>query len=55
VDAPLEQAELNKDVLERAVAAGFGELDESAVAAFLRGGGVPGTGSISVLVPSPRS
>jgi 3-hydroxyisobutyrate dehydrogenase/2-hydroxy-3-oxopropionate reductase len=38
VEVPLEQATLNRDVLERAVAAGFGDLDESAVAAYLRGG-----------------
>ena len=44
--APMEQAALNRDVLERAVAAGFGDLDESAVAAYLRGGEAPG--------PSPR-
>ena len=54
VGAPLEQAELNKDVLERAVAAGFGDLDESAVAAYLRSDDVPQPGGISMLVPSPR-
>ena len=37
VGAPLEQAELNLDVLRRAGAAGFDDLDESAVAEYLRG------------------
>jgi 3-hydroxyisobutyrate dehydrogenase-like beta-hydroxyacid dehydrogenase len=54
VEAPLEQAALNRDVLERAVAAGFGDLDESAVAEYLRRGDAPEAGSISLLVPSPR-
>jgi 3-hydroxyisobutyrate dehydrogenase-like beta-hydroxyacid dehydrogenase len=53
VGAPLEQAELNKDVLERAVAAGLGELDESAVAVYLRDA-ARDPGGISLLVPSPR-
>jgi 3-hydroxyisobutyrate dehydrogenase-like beta-hydroxyacid dehydrogenase len=55
VGAPMEQAALNRDVLERAVAAGLGDLDESAVAVYLRGGGVPDAGSISVLVPGRRT
>jgi len=61
VDAPLEQAELNKDVLERAVAAGLGDLDESAVSEYLRreaathdGGTTTQAGGIGILVPGPR-
>lgn len=38
VGAPLEQAALNMAIFQRAVDAGYGELDESAVAAYLRGG-----------------
>jgi 3-hydroxyisobutyrate dehydrogenase-like beta-hydroxyacid dehydrogenase len=43
VGAPLEQAALNLDVLQRASGAGLGQLDESAVAVYLRGraGGSP--------------
>ena len=37
VGAPLEQAALNLDVLQRASRAGLGGLDESAVAVYLRG------------------
>jgi 3-hydroxyisobutyrate dehydrogenase-like beta-hydroxyacid dehydrogenase len=55
VDAPLEQAELNKRVLERAVAAGLGDLDESAVAEYLRREAAADRGGISILVPGPRS
>ena len=54
VGAPLEQAALNRDVLERAVAAGLGELDESAVAVYLRDADFRDAGRISLLVPSPR-
>ena len=51
VDAPLEQAALNKAVLERAVAAGLGDLDESAVAVYLRGGGEVGGALVTGPVP----
>lgn len=36
VGASLEQAELNRTILQRAAAAGYADLDESAVAEFLR-------------------
>jgi 3-hydroxyisobutyrate dehydrogenase/2-hydroxy-3-oxopropionate reductase len=55
VDAPLEQAALNKAVLERAVAAGLGDLDESAVAEYLRRVAARGPGGISLLAPGPRA
>jgi 3-hydroxyisobutyrate dehydrogenase-like beta-hydroxyacid dehydrogenase len=54
VEAPLEQAELNKDVLERAVRAGLGDLDESAVAEYLRREAKTQAGGITILVPSRR-
>ena len=37
--APMPQTELNHEVLTKAVAAGFGDLDESGVAEFFRASG----------------
>jgi 3-hydroxyisobutyrate dehydrogenase/2-hydroxy-3-oxopropionate reductase len=54
VAAPLEQAALNRDVLERAVDAGLGDLDESAVAEYLRRSAAEADGHISILAPSRR-
>jgi 3-hydroxyisobutyrate dehydrogenase-like beta-hydroxyacid dehydrogenase len=44
-DASMPQTELNHQVLNRAVDAGFGDLDESGVAEFLRASGTNNTAS----------